>query len=402
VPRFIDAAERRARIGRRHALANDAKVASVRDVAGQLVAIHGTDPSSTVLGILARTHGLSPSDVEHTFYVDRTLVRVLGMRRTVFAVDFTLAPSIWVAFDNTVARNQRRLLEKLVVESDIADDPGPWIQMAEGRLLDIIEANPEITSPKLATADELLGQRVRVGGSSSYAADVSIASRLLTLLSAEGRVIRGRPLGGWTSTQFTWSATDHWRHDWPNRPEYSLEADLAIAVPWLAQFGPAHIEDFSWWTGWPKGRTRKAFAEAGAVAVTLDTGEGWVLASDVDPIDAPQPWVALLPGLDSTTMGWKLRDFYLGPHADRLFDDVGNAGPTVWVDGRIVGGWTQLEDGSVAYELFEDLGRERQVELEEEAGRLTEMLASVRLKPRARRWTRSERELQSRHEKIDN
>ena len=48
---------------------------------------------------------------------------------------------------------------------------------------------------------------------------------------------------------------------------------------------------------------------------------------------------ALLPVLDATTMGWKHRDFYLDPeHTPYLFDTNGNAGPTVWCDGRIIGG----------------------------------------------------------------
>jgi hypothetical protein len=96
-------------------------------------------------------------------------------------------------------------------------------------------------------------------------------------------------------------------------------------------------------------------------------------------------------------MGWKRRNFYLGQYAERLFDDVGNGGPTVWVDGRVVGGWTQLDDGNVVYELFEEIGRERQIELDSEASRLTELLGDVRLKPRARRWTRSERDLREKH-----
>ncbi|HET9661962.1 MAG TPA: winged helix DNA-binding domain-containing protein [Thermomicrobiales bacterium] len=397
--RKISDEERRSRLGRRHALANECKVSTARAVASAVVAIHGTDPSSTVLGILARSRGLTIPDVEETIYTERTLVRVLAMRRTLFAVDYIIAPSIWVAFDNTVARNQRRLLEKLVQESGVSTDPASWIRIAENRLLEIIDANPGRTGAQLAAEDELVAQRVKVGGSSIYATEVSVASRLLTLLSAEGRVIRGRPVGSWTSTQFTWSATEQWRDDWPKRPEHSADADLEIAASWLEQFGPALIDDFSWWTGWPKGRTRKAFAAAGAVQVELDAGEGWVLASDVEPTEAPEPWVALLPGLDSTTMGWKQRGFYLGPHAARLFDDVGNAGPTVWVDGRIVGGWTQLDEGPVVYELFEELGRDRHIELDREAARLTALLAEARLKPRARRWTESERALRARHSK---
>ena len=38
--------------------------------------------------------------------------------------------------------------------------------------------------------------------------------------------------------------------------------------------------------------------------------------------------LALLPGLDVTTMGWFDRDWYLGEHAKQVFDRTGNAGPT--------------------------------------------------------------------------
>ena len=74
----------------------------------------------------------------------------------------------------------------------------------------------------------------------------------------------------------------------------------------------------------------------------------------------PEPWVALLPGLDPTTMGWKRRDWYLPPgHVPLLFDRNGNAGPAVWVDGRIVGGWVQRRNGEIATRLLDDVGREQ-------------------------------------------
>ena len=81
-----------------------------------------------------------------------------------------------------------------------------------------------------------------------------------------------------------------------------------------------------------------------------------MLADDLEPEPAPEPWVALLPALDPTAMGWKERDWYLGEHAALLFDSNGNVGPTVWSDGRIVGGWGSGEDGEVVYRLLEDIG----------------------------------------------
>ena len=71
---------------------------------------------------------------------------------------------------------------------------------------------------------------------------------------------------------------------------------------------------------------------------------GMVLAGDLEPPPQTGPWAALLPALDSTPMGWQRREWFLGQHAARLFDRTGNVGPTLWWDGRIVGGWAQDRD----------------------------------------------------------
>ena len=71
------------------------------------------------------------------------------------------------------------------------------------------------------------------------------------------------------------------------------------------------------------------------------TAAAWVLPDDLDDTPDPGSSVNLLPGLDPTIMGWRDRGWYLGPHRAPLFDRNGNAGPTVWVDGRAVGAWSQ-------------------------------------------------------------
>lgn len=391
-PRFIDDAERRARLGRRHRLAPSERAESPPDVARSLTAIHGTDPGSTVLEILARTNDISVGDVDQAFYVDRSLIRLLGMRRTVFAVDWKLAPAVWSS-SAKVVRDQLRTLDRMLIASGVTEADS-WIREAEARLLAYLDEHPGSTSTEIAAADPYLGHRVPIGGPTG--ATQTVTSRLLTHMSADGRVIRAKPRGGWTSTQFTWVTANSWRSDWPVQPAMEI-ADTEIARSWLAGHGPALLEDFAWWTGWPKGRARAAIDRADAVEVTLAEGAGFVLGTDLEPIAASEPWVALLPALDSSTMGWKARRFYLGPHSERLFDNVGNGGPTVWADGRIAGGWTQLDSGDVVFELFEDLGSERYLELEERATQMTTLLGDIRLKPRARRWTRSELELRAKH-----
>jgi hypothetical protein len=118
-------------------------------------------------------------------------------------------------------------------------------------------------------------------------------------------------------------------------------------------------------------RGAQGAAAIAAVAVDLDGVEGWLLAGDLDPTPESGHWVALLPALDPTTMGWKERDWYLGEHRPVLFDSNGNAGPTIWVDGRIVGGWAVRPAGEVVTRLLRDVGRETERTVDAEAAALT-------------------------------
>ena len=59
-------------------------------------------------------------------------------------------------------------------------------------------------------------------------------------------------------------------------------------------------------------------------------------------------------------------------------------GPTVWLDGRIVGGWTQTENGEIRMELLEDLGPPELEMIEEKAGALHHWLGEDRFVPRFR------------------
>ena len=164
-----------------------------------------------------------------------------------------------------------------------------------------------------------------------------------------------------------------------------------LARRYLATHGPATLTDLKWWTGWTVRQARTAVADVGAVEVDLDDGElGYVLADDVEPADAAapgtsdEPAIALLPTLDPTAMGWKQRDWYLGEQATRLFDTSGNVGPTVWVDGRVAGGWAQRADGEVVFRLLQDVGAEDEVV--GRRGRLADL--HVHDAPAARRATR--------------
>ena len=390
--RRITVDERRARLGIRHALAGKG-AADVAAAARAVVGLHGTDPASTFLAALARTPDAAIDDVERALYDDRTLVRVLAMRRTVFAVPREDLGTVLVGAGADIGRQQRTLLEKMLVASGVTDDPGPWIDRAEAAALSAMDGAGEIMSTELATADPLLSTRVDVAPGTRNATTASVASRLLTLMSAEGKVVRTRPRGGWTSTQFRWAALEAWVGDIELPDTDAASSDVARL--WLSSYGPATIDDLQWWTGWTKTRTRAALATLDTVDVDLDGASGLLLASDAEPVPAPDPWVALLPALDPSAMGWKHRDFCRGPHRELLYDINGNAGPTAWSDGRMVGGWAQRDDGEVVVRVLDDIGAETTARIGKRAAELTTMLGDVRLKARARGWTTVERELRA-------
>ena len=139
------------------------------------------------------------------------------------------------------------------------------------------------------------------------------------------------------------------------------------------------------------GETRTALGNVDAVEVDLDGTIGIALADDLTTTRPPKPWAALLPALDPTVMGWTARDWYLGEHRAALFDRSGNAGPTIWWSGRVVGGWVQRASGEIATRLLEDAGSDATAAVAAEAERLEAWLGDWRVIPRFR--TPLEREL---------
>jgi hypothetical protein len=205
-----------------------------------------------------------------------------------------------------------------------------------------------------------------------------VAGRVFTVLAASGRIVRGRPNGSWTSSQHRWTLAPDGSFPAMREPDARLE----LVRRWLAAFGPATLADLTWWTGLGVIKIRAATSELGVVDVDLDGEPGVVLPDDVEPVPPVVPWAAFLPSLDPTTMGWKRRDWYLGEHASALFDRSGNAGPTVWWDGRVVGGWTQRPSGEVAHRLLEDVGADATTAIETEAARLQDWLGPTLVTPR--------------------
>jgi Winged helix DNA-binding domain len=383
-------AERRARLARRHRLVEDGRADSAVEVAAAVVGLHGTDPASVYLAAAARMRSATVDGIAAELYEERSLVRMLAMRRTMWVFPAELAAIAQVAATNAVALNERRKLEKMLLEAQVADDPAGWLRVAERETMQALAARGEATGAELSADVPRLREQFRFGIGTKWEGVQTATTRLLLLLAAEGKIVRARPRGSWISSQYRWTPLQSWLPG--GFADWELEAAQGeLARRWLAAFGPATVEDVKWWTGWTLGVTRRALAAVEAVEVDLDGVAGVVLPDDVDPVEPVDPWAALLPALDPTAMGWLGRSWYLGDHGSALFDRSGNIGPTVWCDGRIVGGWGQRPDGEVVYRLFEDVGSGAAAAIDAAAGRITGFVGGTRVTPRFR--TPLEREL---------
>jgi hypothetical protein len=388
-PRHITTTERRARLALRHRLAPGTRAATPEAVAASLVALHGTDPATVYLAVGARLADSSSTvpETARALYEDRTLLRMHGMRHTVFVFPAELTAVVHASTGLAVAARERAALLKDMAKAGAPD--AAWLKEVEGALLTALARRGQATAAELAVDEPRLREQFVYAAGKNYEGVHTVSTRLLKVLGVEGKVVRGRPLGGWTSSQLRWAVA-------PEHPELDVvEAQSTLLHHWLAACGPATEADLKWWTGWRVTDVRRALTTIGAEPVTLDEGPGYVAAGDLAPLaGSAEPWAALLPGLDPTAMGWQGRDWYLAPELrPALFDGSGNVGPTVWWDGRVVGGWAQRPDGEIVWRILdrEGVGRQAETAIGAAAERLRGWVGTTRVTPRFR--TPVEREL---------
>jgi hypothetical protein len=381
-PPTVPVEERRRRLGRRHALVEPAS--TVAEAVASVVVFHASDPATVFLSALARLADPSIRAVEEALYGQRTVVRALAMRRTLFVAPVGLLDALERSSTDEVALRERQRLEQAMADSGF-DDPAQWMATAATRIAEAV-ADGGLPARSLTTRVPMLADRLTLGAGSKWATEVGATSRVLGQLAAEGLLVRGRPSGDWTGRQYRWHLRSEWlglrARPWPASPPLTrVDASVEVVRQWLERFGPGTIDDLKWWTGWPLSQLRPALATLDTVEVDLDGTTGLMLGDDQEPAKPVEPWVALLPSLDPTPMGWKERHWYLGPHEGPLFDRNGNIGPTIWADGKVVGGWAQRSDGSIVTRLLEDLGAEHRALVEAKAARLEAQLDGIVVKP---------------------
>ena len=162
-----------------------------------MVCLHATDPAGLYLSAWARVDGFTVPDLDRAFYDDRTLVKHLAMRRTLFAVGRDLLPVVQAASSNRVAGVERRRLEKEVREAGFVEDAERWFDEVTAAAVAGLADGP-LTAAQLREREPVLEGSIAYGHGKSWAGSFPVVSRVMTCLQAAGTIVRAGNLGSWT------------------------------------------------------------------------------------------------------------------------------------------------------------------------------------------------------------
>ncbi len=365
-----------------------AQGADVVAVTRDIVALHATMPTSPFLSLWARVRpgaagGFEREMLEDALYETRELARIPCMRTTVHVVPSDEVGRFLAAYGPHHLPPEFREWESLLVRAGLCREEEADTLL--GHLMRRVPAAVKESGPlpvrEITRRVPELAAKVTHSEGKAYEGAFSLGSRFVAFLCASGALIRARPRGTWRSNLYEYAAMVDWLPEQDQARVEQEEAQAWLVERYLRAFGPASRDDIQWWTGLSAGETERALCalRSGVVPVEIEAlGRGyWMLDEDAQqlrtftPLEGPSGF--FLPGLDPYIMGYlDRRRFVSVGHEAKVFDRAGNALPTVWAEGRVVGAWTQRKDGAVAYGLFEGVDRETRAGLEEQRHKLEE------------------------------
>jgi hypothetical protein len=328
----------------------------VQSVVQDVVALHATSALTPYLSLRARMVGFHPAQLDAEVYVKHYLIKVLCMRQTLHVVPLGELATVSAATGERLRRNARRELGQLLRWSGAsgAAEEETTLARLQAAVAEVITTRGPSTAAELSEAIPELRQCFHYAPDRPYGGVVTLGSVLLPRLTLLGLLVRGRPRGSWRSNQHEYALLHDWLPHGDLSPIPTDQAQTQLLRQYLTAFGPANLDDVAWWAGWSKGEAQRALSALGNQVVQLsinELGAGfWLLASDLPRLLSTLPLtggaVQLLPTLDGYIMGYRDRRRFLdAEHYDQVFDRSGNAFNSVWIDGRVVGIWQEIEGG---------------------------------------------------------
>lgn len=341
------------------------------------VGLHSTDYASPYLSAWARVAGFDAADLFGRLNAGRGLVRVNAMRNTVHVVHADDLATIVAAFGRGLGAVGRKALARRSDAEVAAGVDAICRALADGPL-----GNAELKAALPALAPDLRSWLyVAMGAGEVIRADAAHARSNRTRYALTRQWVPGFRPG--------------------ERPAEDARRELLIRA--VHAFGPLTVDDLAWWLPAPKGEVARALASARAELDSLEVdGRTYVFAKAL--ADAPAPpreshgaWLlpyedgllkayldrgwCLAPGLREVLFPYSVAHWHPpdgvapGPGPHKGVNVSGEARPSIWWGGRVVGRWEE-RDGGVVWQLHADVGAAGRAEVEEAIDGLARFLAA--------------------------
>ena len=356
---------------------------SVLDVVNDIIALHATSASTPYLSLFARMTQFQRGLLDRELYVNRNLIRLSSMRRTLFILPTTLAPMVFQGTRNAKFESGQYL--------KVWGIPLSEYQRIADSIYEVLKDGPQplriikqTMSPGLIRTIELpAGKQV------ARMTNVNVA---MTVLVQQGKVFSEKfsdPLLTRHANRYALIRTVYPQLNLDALP--TEEAQIELVKRYIGCFGPVTEQDITWWTGLGKRKIQTALAALESKLLPLQikkfSDEYLMLESDygaMKKFKAPRTLpVLILPYEDPYTKGYQLRRRLVKPEYENLVYVGGEAQPSVLVNGKIVGTWNRVFEettNTITFTLFQRIGRSEKNTLIDKARLLGQMMTGKDLK----------------------
>ncbi len=335
-------------------LTEESKIDNIIQITEDICGLHSTELKTSYLSLFARTSNFKKTNLEKELYINKTLARVRGMRRTLFIETIDLIPIVYAATFNLIERS----FEKYMAFHKVS-------------LKEYQELSQVIM--KVILGKELSASEIREELNSE-----SNIPAIIQVMCNRGLLIRGRPIKDWKDRRNKYA---RFKDYFPNLELNQLKEKKAIQFlveKYVKAYGPVTELDMSWWTGLTKTQIKSALKciESQLELVKISSiKKDYIMAKEdiIRIADNPisgESSLALLPGLDPYPMGYKDRERYISTkNYNKIFDRSGNITSTIFLDGVAVGVWDAEEkpEPLVKFHLFNSIKSELLDELYSQA-----------------------------------
>jgi hypothetical protein len=298
--------------------------------------------------------------LDQELYIKRNLIRLGFMRRTLFIMTTKLAPLAFQATRLSEARSLGLLEGWNIPRSE-------YQRLAESVYTVLKDGAQPLRIIKQAMSPGLVRTLERqIGKNVSRVTNVNIA---LTVLMQQGKVFSEKhrdPIMTRHANRYALLRTVY-----PNLNLESLtseEAQVQLVKHYIRVYGPVTEQDVAWWTGLGKTKIQPAMtaleSELLPIRIKKYSEDYVMLESDYNSFKkfkAPRTLpVLLLPYEDPYPKGYQLRNRFVNTEHEKHVYIGGEAQPTVFVKGKIVGIWNRVfeEPGeTITVQLFQRVGR---------------------------------------------